>query len=296
MIAHRFSSFTIVLYASMLQKIREKSEMRPENQVQQHVAYGNMLGCGAGPRESQSRLPNGGLAMLIVSDFHDYYDHAAVYGVDKTVVYRRKREVVQGHRDLLNGRWDWGRDHHTFRTDNDQVCNRVYLQVLGYCGALYPFVRATTDLGLEDPHPVFVFTSEEFGAWLSGLSRPAFRWSFDKQDASKYLQQDFSRFREFFLQHKTPLFLHTWRWSGWDWSERPAEGDLLLNPCLKDIEFTRFKDAPTAFQDIYMYISGVLGVPANATVELSDAIRQAKHGHDGKYSFRKPPGKKERWR
>ncbi|MBI2433967.1 MAG: hypothetical protein HYV26_13955 [Candidatus Hydrogenedentes bacterium] len=58
------------------------------------------------------------------------------------------------------------------------------------------------------------------------------------------------------------------------------------------------KDAVTAFQEIHMYISGVLGVSANPTVTLSDTMIQAKHGFDSEFSFRKPAGKRgiTRWR
>jgi len=44
-----------------------------------------------------------------------------------------------------------------------------------------------------------------------------------------------------------------------------------------------------------MFISGVLGVQVRPTVEISDKDKQAAKGHDGEYSFKKPPGG-GRWR
>ena len=32
--------------------------------------------------------------MLIISKFHDYYDSAIAYGVDKECVYNRKTEII----------------------------------------------------------------------------------------------------------------------------------------------------------------------------------------------------------
>ena len=67
------------------------------------------------------------------------------------------------------------------------------------------------------------------------------------------------------------------------------QSELILNPELRKYDFVTVKDPPAAFQEIYMYISGVLGVPARSMVEISDREKARKHGHDGKYSFKKPP-------
>ena len=69
---------------------------------------------------------------------------------------------------------------------------------------------------------------------------------------------------------------------------------LVTNAQLKDFQFAKMKDPFTAFQDIYMYISGVLGVDAKPMVQISDKDLAHKRGHGGKYSFKKPPGTKKR--
>lgn len=62
--------------------------------------------------------------------------------------------------------------------------------------------------------------------------------------------------------------------------------------CLKSIEFYRRLDPVQAFQEIQMWIGGVLPKPGPAMVEITDdKIKAAKHGMD-KWSFRKPPEKK----
>ena len=48
-----------------------------------------------------------------------------------------------------------------------------------------------------------------------------------------------------------------------------------------------------AFQEIEMYISGVLGINNKPTVEISDKNKIVGRGFDLKYSFRKDPEKKK---
>jgi hypothetical protein len=46
-----------------------------------------------------------------------------------------------------------------------------------------------------------------------------------------------------------------------------------------------------AFQEIQMFISGVLGIDENPTVEVSDKDKIISRGFDYKWSFRKEPKK-----
>jgi len=63
-------------------------------------------------------------------------------------------------------------------------------------------------------------------------------------------------------------------------------GSTTLNPKLKDMQFYKVKDAFTTFQDLSMFISGVMGGQAPPMVPISDQIRKEKHGFD-EWSFRK---------
>lgn len=60
---------------------------------------------------------------------------------------------------------------------------------------------------------------------------------------------------------------------------------------LKPFRFYKVKDSYTAFQELDMYISGVLGQQAKEMVNISDKDRIYQHGFDG-YSFKKPPEEK----
>ena len=58
-------------------------------------------------------------------------------------------------------------------------------------------------------------------------------------------------------------------------------------------EFYKVIDAFTAFQEISMFIGGVLGIGEKEIVEIEDKYKIGQHGFD-KWSFRKEPSKKKR--
>ena len=74
------------------------------------------------------------------------------------------------------------------------------------------------------------------------------------------------------------------------WRDEP--GSWAINSDgLGAVEFYKVYAPVIAFQDIAMWIGGVLPASANPTVTISDTVRLEKHGFDRKASFRhrKPP-------
>jgi hypothetical protein len=235
--------------------------------------------------------------MLIVSDFHDYYDRAAVYGVDKTVVYERKTKSIPAKRE----KHVW---NHTFRTIHlsDDVEFAVHEHIVGYCGHLYPLLCVTPLKPTASDVPIVqAYTADEFACWASPICPERCTYTYGvrllrREYREEYFNRDYSRLLDLFTQHRAPLWLYTLRNEYWEFRRAGLVGDLTLHPSLRELDFQRHKDAPTAFQDIFMYLSGVLGAPDKPTIQLTNEMIQAKHGLDGKYSFKKPPGKKTRWR
>jgi len=66
---------------------------------------------------------------------------------------------------------------------------------------------------------------------------------------------------------------------------------FFINPVLKDYEFYKIFDSYQAFQEIQMFISGVLGSKEKDIIMIEDKYKIASHGFD-KWSFRKEPEKK----
>lgn len=234
--------------------------------------------------------------MLIVSNFHDYYDTAMTYGIDKTVVFNRDNSLGEKLKtrdfDL-----DWPEDHQTRKG-----IVRISEILVGFCGKIYPAVRFERLYQHKTPVTV-VFDATQFfieavdhdlrvdwDAKLTGWSRLKFwRGGIHAGYAKDFFEKSYRELEETFHKAHTPIF--TIAFEGRDlW--------LRINPQLKPLQFAKVKDPASAFQDIYSYISGVLGAPPPPKEEPSDKIKAQNHGHDDPYSFRKTPGKrgKNRWR
>lgn len=65
--------------------------------------------------------------------------------------------------------------------------------------------------------------------------------------------------------------------------------NLIINPCLKDLNFSSIMDPFQAFQQISMFMSGPLSEyqDKDLTPEASDIDKVKSHGLDEKYGFRK---------
>lgn len=217
--------------------------------------------------------------MLIVSKFHDYYDTVMSQGVDKGTVYLRETREIDPDKHRRGYYFTEGKKGRRFEVGSG---------VVGFCGELYPFVAFE-----EYSQPTrYVYNEDAFQAAIFelGIATKDKRWSWGE---SKDMLDNKARPKHFdvgnhkallplFQEHKVPVFMK-------------VSETLTLNPRLKTLGFQRIKDPFTAFQDVYMYVSGVIGSDRPVPVELTDEERAAKKGHDGKYSFRKPPGG-GRWR
>lgn len=228
--------------------------------------------------------------MRIISDFKDYYDSAAAYGIDKTVVYQRKRtELVVPAMETL---FEEMPKQHDF-----ERWAEMQLRVLVVAGNGYPVVsliegsltlsKVTThwyDLEALNRHIANHPKRENFLSRYGGWDGDERRWS--KRYTMSYagLKGAFAKVRSMDLphlciEHGTPVMLI-------QWGEHKSKPNLILNPKLSNLRFQNVMDAYTAFQEIDMFVSGVLGQSANPMVAISDQDRIAKHGFD-KWSFRK---------
>jgi hypothetical protein len=250
--------------------------------------------------------------MLINSKFKDYYDQCASYGIDKTVQYHRVSQT-------LNAKDTSGPDGQLIKAISAAV-ERARLRLtpphrdvdlffVGFCGKIYAGFTANVLIKTGR-----IKTNSQY---VSSLRRPLnnepdytvkYFWEatdLDKQDrkidinARSWLSLDCppnpssvktveqwidynadvreNEALELFIDHKLVSFVYDQR-------------EITLNPCLHDYNFQRVIGGVEAFQAIDMFISGVLGQPANPMIELTDKDRIQAHGFDNK-SFRKDPTK-----
>lgn len=208
--------------------------------------------------------------MLIISNFRDFYDSIKIYGVDKTVMYQRKEEKMvfpKGPSMYTTGYWD--------KKDFAAV------RLIGFCGKLYPLLQTRKSLIYDK---VVALKRVKDTYYQSNIS-DCFLEDINNKELLKI-----------FAEKNTPIFIYGDCLGGV--YEPGHQQELIINPRLKDWGFQSVKDPVTAFQEIYMYISGVLGVSVPKMVKITDKEMAKKRGHDDKYSFRKPPGKRgnPKWR
>lgn len=224
--------------------------------------------------------------MLIVSKFHDYYDTALSTGVDKTIVYERK---------------EWRLKIPDFFRTKDTYTKRfvfsyygkesLNFNIIGFCGKLYPLLTYKEDLWCGDKITNF-YNFHDFENFLiekkvkiSG-GENYFVYENVEKRWNKLIEFCNKDHEKFFLDNKIVCFVTD--------NSDYRNPVLRINCCLKKYDFVKVKDPYTAFQDIMMYISGVLGTPNRPMIEIEDVVRLEAHGFDKKISFRKAPTKRKK--
>lgn len=231
--------------------------------------------------------------MLIVSKFRDYYDTAIVYGVDKSIVYKREQKVLEYDYKKLQGT-SWYESKKQFlqpdlsidtKWTKLKVFERVECSVIGFCGKLYPvYVFTYKDGNVEYSYDKESATEilKSANLYKKTKSREIF-WS-RRFHTSSYIDEFFDSSNwnyllRMFQDLKEPIFLL---------KQIKATGrgyEMKIAPTLSDYKFAKVFAPTQAFQEIQNYISGVLGVGERDTVTLSDEMKSHKKGYD-KWSFR----------
>ncbi len=236
--------------------------------------------------------------MLIQSDFHDYYDAAlGVGGIDTDIVFRRYTKTLADH-DLPEGWTDslggagrfFGYYHHAPLWQHDPQttppAHRVEREYLiGFCGEIFYGIEVRS---VVEPNKRLFFFDDEIGAfitdYISILQKPHHYPTFGEDSYALWMdvRDRVSRYRSsgaavrIHQTYNTPVFVYLMR------------GGLVINPCLREYGFMRVKDTFTAFQEVQMYVGGVLPQAEHPLVEVSERDKLLQHGFDEKWSFRNP--------
>lgn len=238
--------------------------------------------------------------MIINSNFRDYYDCIAASGVDNTIVYNRYTKFISHNlefKDFIN---DQNTTQYIFR-------NRLYYDkvltpvIIGFCGKTYLIYRAFYDghntkwLHSFSDFDDFVkehYTEQQLKKYNITIKKNNY-WYFvlNKRKIRESFIEIPKLFEGLFVEHNTPIFavgyentLHDLKYTI-DNRGRNYLG-VSLNPTLSKFQFQKVIDPYTAFQEISMYISGVLGVGKPDLIEVSDKTKIEKAGFDNKISFR----------
>lgn len=244
--------------------------------------------------------------MLIISDFHDYYDTSIGYGVDKKIVYNRASQEYFSSRHKANDPV-LSSVHNAIRQLEDKyqlggvfrgVSIDPYTEFyVGFCGKIYIGLYARVDAHTRQPitrftwkdlqknHPIEFYWQES--DFLPGeFTKPRQRGWNGKERANHSVQRWFENnpphighdFLDVFTSNKIVSFVN-------------IAQKLVVDPRLKDYEFQRVMGSVEAFQEIGMFISGVLGLGEREMIKTEDKYIALSKGFD-QHSFRKAPTKR----
>lgn len=242
--------------------------------------------------------------MLIVSKEHDYYDAIMRLGVDKSCIYiRRLQEYFQDeegykkvyqlipNKDLkhVGNRYDCGFDN----------SSDVYIEKIGgiyFCGMYFPFINI---IDRKHKKEVFAYSIEEVDRFINTYGSTKDITEYNKRNKSygifiplrrRYVSEIFNVNKN---KNETNISFHHIIDSPIVLIENNqcrGNSKIILNPILKAYYFFKVFDPYRTFQEISMFIGGVLGGQTPKMERVSDEIRLEKHGFDRKTSFRKEKG------
>lgn len=249
--------------------------------------------------------------MRIISKFHDYYDTVQKLGYDKTLVYNR--QLVEEKEDkLLIEKYKtafvdipiFGYAQRSMKGNYDIEFTTL---LVGFCGKVYPVIKVhlynygtpatTKDFYVYNTGEIISMLSinllkKELKNFLEPDKRKRGEWgsNFKKYYVDKLFsftgkKIDIDLFRNinapvFLLEHKAKFY----------------GAKIIINPSLKDICFFKRMDAYTTYQEISMFLGGVLGVGNPPITKIDDKSMMYEKGFDDMSFKTISPGKKTRRR
>lgn len=213
---------------------------------------------------------------------HDYYDCGLSLGIDPTITLVRSKDhsisVKEGGFDLLAKVLEFKPQYY--------VGASLQSVAVAFCGRVYRGAIGTWDYG----KPEFMWSEEKALEWVQQKKKVGLvvsgRWSERKKVslAEYFAPADAPEaFRDYMINNKFSILVEHQS----DWKRE--EKRFLVNPfTLKQIGFAKALDPYTAFQELSMWIGGILGGNSPETVTITnDKVLAESHGFD-KFSFRGP--------
>lgn len=225
--------------------------------------------------------------MRIKSNFKDYYDGVQRTIFDPSVVYIREQLG-----------YNQGRVYYARYLDRELESIRTGHVTVGVAGKFYHIVSIggpikgyeyyydidSLDKGYEKHFGKKISQNNAFKSWQNMPTQRADYVEYFKSGGNIFnpVQSE-----KLFHQYKTPLILlGDYGLTAEQYYTNETFG-LIVNPNLSRLQFFKVMDAVTVFQEIYMYLSGVLAGNNPEIPKVSDEDLITAKGFDLRTSFRK---------
>lgn len=240
--------------------------------------------------------------MRIISKFKDYYDSCTALGFDAGVVWVREQKTCSASGTFFKELPFPSLYGFTVSTRQCGLHIAPSPRIVLFCGKLVPCIVVTeTEPGKNPPNcsSKFFYDVDSFDSYvakhgrdLSQIVRSRF-WGEDQFKGKEGLFRWFESVAQFqrkaldwSVSSRVVCAVYPHREDG---CLSPNEAPVQLNPSLKHLEFYKHLPATTAFQEVSMFVGGVLPQSTAMPIQISDKDRIAQHGFN-KYSFRKQKG------
>lgn len=246
--------------------------------------------------------------MYILSKRKDYYDGVVgTVGIDKTIVYTREENIIDEHQipvNLYKSKGRWSNDASPFEQIGDfkldPKCKYKNFStfIVGFCGKTYlgwkfyseKKTRISSTYIMDELVTEIVYDSNIAKNYFVGRYwRDIKNWEEKFDEIVK--QCNSADLMKFFREYDSPTFILDLDYEKMYFSKNNKTVKLIINGRLSDYEFYKVFDAFQAFQEISMFVSGVLGNKEKDIVVVEDKYKITQHGFD-KWSFRKESTKK----
>ena len=248
--------------------------------------------------------------MKIISKHKDYYDGVQAYGIDKTLVYNRKEEIITldtlpSYKSLVEVKGDVSLGIIVLETDkygDEKSYFHIHKIVIGFCGKLIPAYQLDEYLENEKTSSKVYYKAENLHEFYDKLHKKhnciEFTMDFTPysiNELNAYLKATIfeNNFSSWFQIIQCPVFLMLDDPKNESLNPYEHADKIIIkkNPILKTLDFYKIKDAFTVHQEISQYIGGVLTNNEGLKDNLNDPQKVKKHGFDEKYGFRTRPKK-----
>jgi len=240
--------------------------------------------------------------MRIISKFKDYYDTAMQYGQDQSVVFLRNDLCLESKLfDKVSLEKLTGGPSVTEKYVGDNIMFFSTVKVV-FCGKMYRGIKCTRFEKMVKQEPKIFYDFDQLQDYLV-------KYGMKVATESKYIwykDRTVENCKAFLSKQGTPEFEEYCVKNGYaiitcrdEFESDPTDRrrsyyhhgrTLAANGELKSFQFFKVFDPIMAYQELDMYVSGVLPQASAQPIEIEDKYRIAQHGFD-KMSFRKPKGK-----
>ena len=231
--------------------------------------------------------------MRIISKFRDYYDHVQSFGMSDVIYQRKKIELEITDKSLLKFVGE-GLKFNSWVFSFKKITVDVQCYVIGLCGKTYPVIKLTATDKKYKKTTSFFYNEKDFHQYLidhkyrdiSQYTTKGHWWKSEQSKVKAFFDYEWHKLNELFHQHNVPIYV-----INFNLASRESTPSLILNHELKDFNFYTQMDTYKTFQEIEMFVSGVLKTPVVPTTTISDECMRDAKGFD-RWSFKKMPTKK----